>query len=147
MAASTGVQLQLTGVSFVQGNVVKVDGVSLSTTFVSETALTATLPDTFTSKAATHLVTVASAEGMESNAVSFSVENPVPQISSLVPIETNANTGAMTLEVLGSNFLVKDTSVNFNGSLRQTAYISAMKVTVNLQSSDTSTRVHTRSTR
>ncbi|MBF0592617.1 MAG: hypothetical protein HQL02_11075 [Nitrospirae bacterium] len=139
MVASTGVQLQLTGVNFAQGSVVKVDAVALSTTFVSETTLTAALPDTLTTKAATHSVTVASTEGMESNAVSFSVENPVPQISSLVPIETNANTGAMTLEVLGSSFLVSDTSVNFNGSLRQTTYISAMKVTVNLLSSDTST--------
>ncbi|MBF0538727.1 MAG: hypothetical protein HQL03_10805 [Nitrospirae bacterium] len=138
MVASTGVQLQVTGINFAQGSVVKVDGVSLSTTFVSETTLTADLTDTFTTKAATHSVTVTSAEGVESNVVSLSVENPVPQISSLVPIETNANTGAMVLEVLGSSF-VGDTSVNFNGSLRQTAYVSGMKVTVNLLLSDTAT--------
>ncbi len=135
---STGVQLQITGANFAQGSVVRLDSIALSTTFVSETTLTATLPDASADKAATHSVTVVSAEGAESNSLSFSVDNPTPHISSLVPIETNANTGAMTLEVLGSGF-VSDTSVRFNGSPRQSTYVSGMKVTVNLPASDTST--------
>ncbi|KJU81987.1 secreted protein containing Cell surface receptor IPT/TIG domain protein, partial [Candidatus Magnetobacterium bavaricum] len=72
--ASTGVQLQITGANFTQGNVARLDSVVLSTTFVSETTLTAALPDTSTNKAATHSVTVVSAEGAESNAVAFNVE-------------------------------------------------------------------------
>ncbi|MBF0337523.1 MAG: IPT/TIG domain-containing protein, partial [Nitrospirae bacterium] len=78
--ASTGVQLQITGANFAQGSVVRLDTVALSTTFVSETTLTAALPDTSANKAATHSVTVVSAEGAESNAVSLLM------VSSLVVI-------------------------------------------------------------
>ncbi|WP_040336316.1 IPT/TIG domain-containing protein, partial [Candidatus Magnetobacterium casense] len=52
--ASTGVQLQITGANFTQGSVARLDSVALSTTFVSETTLTAALLDVSVNKAATH---------------------------------------------------------------------------------------------
>jgi hypothetical protein len=80
---SAGFQLTVNGSNFIQGSSVKWNGVSLSTTFVASTVLTATVPSARVANSGTAVVTVTSPTpgGGTSNTINFSIASLAPLVS------------------------------------------------------------------
>jgi hypothetical protein len=98
-SGSTGFTLTLNGVGFTAGSTASFNGAAIPTTFVSATELTAAVPTSAIASPAVAAVTVSGSTSM----LNFSIEGPVPTLSSISPI--TATTGSnITLTVNGSNF-------------------------------------------
>src|SRR6185437_6353123 len=79
------------------------NGTALTTSFVNATQLTATVPASAVATPSVAPVTVVNGASPPSNHLNFSIEGPVPTLSSISP--TTATTGSnITLTVTGSNF-------------------------------------------
>ncbi len=129
-----GFTLSITGQNFVSGSVVQWNGATLVTNYVSATMLTATVPATDLSVAATPAVTVANGSAV-SNAVQFPVVVPVPKIASLSPTSIYAGSNTFTLTVTGTNFNVGSV-VQFLGTTLTPSYsTSTTQLTVSVPAS------------
>jgi hypothetical protein len=137
-AAAGGAAFTLTvnGTGFVSTSVVKFNGAAKTTTFASATQLTAaiTAGDIATAGTATVAVTNPAPSGT-SNAVSFTINNSVPTLSSLSPSSAVAGSAAFTLTVTGVGF-VSGATVNFNGAGKTTTFVSSSQVTAAVSPSD-----------
>jgi len=131
------VEVALSGRWFMPGAEVLLDGVAITTSFVSETELMATIPSSYTEVPSAHRTKVRNPDGRLSNEVEFIVRVPEPYISTVVPIETDLNSGAMVVEVYGSGFL-SETGVYYDGKERAVTYIKETKLQVELLPEDTS---------
>jgi trimeric autotransporter adhesin len=129
--------LTVNGSSFVSGATVEWNGSARVTTFVSSTQLTAAIPATDIATAGTVQVTVVnpSPGGGASNMAGFTVNNPVPVISSISPSSAIANSAAFTLTVNGSGF-VSGTTVEWNASPRTTTFVSSTQLTAAIPATD-----------
>jgi RHS repeat-associated protein len=130
------VELVIRGRWFMPEAEVVVDDVVVPTVYVSETELRATVPSSHTEITSLHMIKVRNPDGRFSNEVAFVVRVPEPYISTVVPIETDVNTGAMVLEVYGSGFL-PDTKVYYDGKERPVSYIKETKLQMELLAEDT----------
>jgi photosystem II stability/assembly factor-like uncharacterized protein len=133
-----GFTLTVNGSGFISTSVVEWNGTDLATTFVSANQLTATVLATDIATGGTFPVTVVNPGVAPSNAVNFSVDNPVPSTSSLSPMSATAGGAAFTLTVNGTNF-VNGTTVLWNHSSRTTTFVSATKVTAAILTTDIAT--------
>jgi hypothetical protein len=129
--------LTVNGTNFVNGSVVRWNGVALTTTYVSAIKLTAAVPAADIASPGTYWVTVFNPTpgGGTSSVVNFKVQNPVPTITTLSPTYHTAGYGAFTLTVNGTNF-VNGAVVRWNGSARTTTYVSATKLTAAISAAD-----------
>src|SRR5438552_4215596 len=126
--------LTVTGTNFVSTSTVRWGGPSLTTTFVSSTQLTATVPAPLIATAGTASITVVNPTpgGGTSNAQTFTIR-ALPTISSLNP--TCATAGAQfTLTVNGTNF-VSGSVVNFGGTSLTPTSSSSTQLTVTVPAS------------
>jgi hypothetical protein len=98
--------LTVTGAGFLASSQITFNGSPLPTSFVSATTLTAPAPAGAMSPAGVHAVAVLSPApgGGFSNAVNFTVANPVPTIVSLSPNAVAVDTGATLVTINGSGF-------------------------------------------
>ena len=80
-------------------------------------------------------VSLSIATGSPNTVVGPSDPIPVPSIASLSPNSATQSSGAFTLAVNGSNFVV-GAQVLWNGSPRQTIYISSAQVTATIPATD-----------
>ncbi len=96
-------QVTITGERFQRGAGVKVQGILVSTTFVSSTTLTAIVPNTSFVRAAELPLLVVNADANQSNAVTLTVENG-PLITKLSRGKIKAGTGAFEIDVGGVAF-------------------------------------------
>ena len=137
VAGSSGLTLTVTGGNFVSGSVVQVNGSNRTTTFVSHTQLTAAIPASDLATGALLSVTVFTPApgGGTSAAATFTVNNPVPSISSISPPLVIALGGNFTLTVNGSGF-VAGSVVQYDGSPRPTTFVSATQLTAQISSHD-----------
>jgi hypothetical protein len=119
--------LIVNGSSFVNGAIVRWNDSNRTTTFVSATQVTAAITATDLQTAGVFPVTVFNPTpgGGTSNTINFTVNNPVPVISSLSPSSIVAGSGAFTLDVNGSGFC-NDSVVSWNGINH--AYLSSSTV-------------------
>lgn len=111
--------------------VVRWNGSSRTTIVVSANQLLALITSSNLAVAGTYAVTAYStSDGVTSNAISFNVTNPSPEISSLNPAAAAANSSSV-IHVLGSNF-VSTSVVYVNGSSYPTSFIDRgnLQVTV-----------------
>jgi hypothetical protein len=140
VAGSGGFTLVITGTNFVNGSVVRWNGSDRTTTFVSSTVLTATIPASDVATAGTANVTVFNPApgGGESGAVTFTINNPAPTISSISPATAVAGSGNFTLTITGTNF-VTNSVVRWNGSDRTTTFVSSTQLTAAIPASDIAT--------
>ncbi len=129
------VALTATGTNFTGTSVVQVNGVNLSTIFVSSAQLTATIPASTVAAAGSLSVTVATPGGGTSASRTFTINNPAPSLTSLSPTSTLAGSGAFTLTVNGSNF-INNSVVQVNGASRNTTFVSSTQLTVAIPASD-----------
>jgi hypothetical protein len=132
--------LTVNGSGFVAGSAVKFNGNAKTTTFVSATQVTAAIMAADIAAAGIFPVTVTNAApgGGTSTAANFTVNNPVPTITTLVPSSATAGGAAFTLTVNGTNF-VSGASVTFGGAARTTTFVNATQVTVAVTAADIAT--------
>lgn len=134
-ACGPALAITLTGSNFVSGAVVKWNGVSLVTTFVSSTQLTAVVPAGKLAAPGYATVTVVQ-NSQTSNAATFSITNPLPVLSSLSPTSANSGGPDLTLTVKGKCF-INGSTVQWNGSSLSTTYISATQLQATVPAADT----------
>jgi hypothetical protein len=160
-AEVTEFTLTVVGANFVQGAVVRYNGVNRPTTFVDSSHLTAQIgaPEVLAALAAQDpdLVSAAAVDanqpagvtvqnpppgGGTSNAVLFTVleagQNPAPSLTQLQPattIEQGPSSGGLTVQVQGANFL-EAAQAYWNGTPRTTKFVSETQLTVTLLGSD-----------
>ena len=130
IAGAAGFTLTVNGTGFVTGATVNFNGNSKTTTFVNSTQVTAAITAADIAAAGTFNVTVTNPApgGGTSGASPFTVNNPVPTITSLSPSSALAGGAAFTLTVNGTNFN-SSSVVNFNGTAATTTVVSATQVT------------------
>jgi len=143
-AAGSAFTLTVTGSSFISSSVIKWNGTSLTTTYVSATQLTAAVPAANIATAGTASVTVFNTTpgGGTSSALTFTINstttNPVPAASTLSPSSTAVGSSAFTLTVTGSSF-ISSSVVKWNGTSLTTTYVSATQLTAAVPASDVTT--------
>ena len=127
----------LMGRGFVNTSVVNWNGSPRATTFTSSSQVSAAILASDIATAGVFNITVTSPApgGGTSLPQQFTVTNPVPAISSLSPTSVAAGGNGFTLTVNGSNF-VSNSAVNWNGSGRQTTFVSASQLTAAILTSD-----------
>ncbi|MBB6091662.1 hypothetical protein HNQ60_000508 [Povalibacter uvarum] len=135
--------LTVNGSSFASGAVVRWNGSNRTTTFVSNSQLTAAITASDVASTGSASVTVFNPTpgGGTSGALTFTITaatNPAPTLSSLNPTSRTAGAGAFTLTVTGANF-VPSSVVRWNGSARTTTYVSATSLTAAITAADVAT--------
>ena len=134
--------LTATGIGFVNGGVIRWNGSSLRTTFISNTQLTAIVPSANLLTSGTANVTIFTPlpDGGLSNALPFTVSssaNPVPTLISVSPISVNTGLGAFNLTITGTNF-VNGSILRWNSNDRATTFVSSMQLTAAILAGDVS---------
>nr|MCU0493913.1 beta-propeller fold lactonase family protein [Chloroflexaceae bacterium] len=141
-AGAGDVTLLVHGEGFVPGSVVRWNAAqSLPTTFVSDSQLRATISGALLANAGTPGVQVINPVpgGGGSNGLTFTIsppnQNPVPSLSELLPAGASAGAPGLTLTVKGANFL-PGSKVLWNGNERNTSFVNATTLQVQVSSSD-----------
>ncbi len=139
LVGSGSFTLTVNGSGFVPLSVINWGGQNRTTTFVSNSQLTAAIPASDLASAGTVNITVFNAApgGGTSNALPFTVSppNPVPTITLLNPNTAVEGSSGFTLTVTGTNF-VNGAVVRWDGSPRTTTFISATQLTAQILSTD-----------
>jgi alpha-D-ribose 1-methylphosphonate 5-triphosphate synthase subunit PhnH len=132
--------LTVNGTNYVTTSVMNWNGAALTTTFVSGTELTASVPASDIAAAGTFKVTVSNPApgGGNSPPATFTVNNPVPKATSLSPSSALAGGASFTLTVNGSNF-VSTSSVEWNGAKLATTFVSSIQLTASVRATDIKT--------
>lgn len=131
--------LNVYGVDFMSGSVVRWNGSALSTTFMDSTWLKAAVPasDLITAGNINMTVFTPTPRGGTSDPIIFYLDNPAPSISSFDPAFVYAGGGDFTLNIIGDNFLDNGlTTVQIYNSNRQVTFISPQHLQVSVLASD-----------
>jgi hypothetical protein len=134
-AGDPGFLLSVVGSDFINGAVVRWDGSERPTTFLSSSELQAQISTADLAAGKTVQVTVRNPNGGVSNALPFTIDNPVPTLSSLSTTQVTGGGAGFALTVIGSHF-VPNSVVRWNGSDRTTTYVSANELQAAILSSD-----------
>jgi VCBS repeat-containing protein len=128
--------LTVSGTNFVSDSVVRLNGATRTTTFVSSTKLTATILASDIAAVGTYPATVYTPApgGGLSNSKLLYVGYPVPTTTGLSPATASAGGGAFTLTVDGSNYEAASV-VRWNGVNVATTFVSSSRVTAVIPSS------------
>jgi hypothetical protein len=119
--------LTVNGTNFDSGSTVKWGSRALTTTYVSSTQLTASVPANLIASAGSVVVSVVTSAGASAYSA-FAVSPAVPTITGLSPTSATAGGAGFTLTVNGTNF-DSSAKVNWNGAVLATTYVSATQVT------------------
>jgi hypothetical protein len=140
MVGDSEFTMTVSGSGFMHDSIVRVDGLEITTIFVSPNEITAVMPVSHLASAGTHNITVynQSPGGGISNSMPFTVNNPTPSINSISPDSKNLNDAEFTMTISGMNF-VSDSVAQVNGSDRVTAFISSEELTAIILASDMTT--------
>ena len=109
-----------------------------ATTFVNATQLTTLIATSEIPVGGNVLVTVTNpgpGGGISTPALSFTVNNPVPTVTTLAPTGVTAGDPAFTLTVNGTNFNASSV-VQFNGSPRTTTFVNNTQLTAAILATD-----------
>ncbi|MEO6725902.1 MAG: IPT/TIG domain-containing protein, partial [Blastocatellia bacterium] len=135
-----GFPLTVNGSNFVQSSVVRINGDSLPTTFVSSTQLTAQVAAADIANAGNASITVFTPPpgGGTSNAAILTITtppNPKPEITALSPNPVTSGGPAFALTVTGTGF-VSSSVVRLNNQDRATQFISATELRATISATD-----------
>jgi hypothetical protein len=136
-AGAAGLTLTVTGSGFVQRSNVEWNQSNRMTTFLSSTQLQValTVADLASGGTAQIVVVNPAPGGGTSSPITFTVNNPSPQISGIAPSAATVGGVPPTITISGAGF--SSTSVvQINGMARTTTYISSAILTVVLMASD-----------
>ena len=139
-AGGAAFTLTLAGTNFVSGSIVRWNGANRTTSYVTSTQLTAAIPAADIATAGTFPVTVFNPTpgGGTSGAKNFTVNNPVPVATSLLPTSVTAGGSAFTLSVYGSSF-VSGAAIHWKGTAVATTYISVTHLEAAISAADIAT--------
>jgi hypothetical protein len=134
---SDSARVTVTGSSFVQGAVVRMNGNPRLTTWVSPTQVTAVVPADLMLQASAVQVTVFNPEprGGASGALSLPVEHRIPDIQFLQPSGVVQGSAAFVLTVNGAGFS-QGSVVRWNGVDRPTTFVNRSQVTAQIPAVD-----------
>jgi hypothetical protein len=137
MAGSAATVVTITGTGFVSASVTQWNQSGRPTTFVSPTQLQVALTASDLALGEIAQITVMNSApgGGTSPAATFTINNPVPQITGVSPTTVTTNSGGTVLTVLGSGF-VQNSSITWNGANHTTKYISGTELQLTLQAGD-----------
>ena len=107
------------------------NGSAVTTSFVSPTQLTASIPASLIISAGTVSITVLNPGTSASNAIMFTINPAPPMISALRPSAVTAGGVAFTLIVNGSGF-TSGSTVEWNGTTVSTSFVSASQLTASI---------------
>jgi Galactose oxidase, central domain len=127
--------LNLSGNNFTTSSVVSFDGHAVPTVFSSTAELQADVPASAIAVAGTPIVTVSNPGSVPSVVVTFTVNNPVPQVSNLTPPSGMPGGTALTLDLTGTNFN-SSSIVLLNGSPLATTFANSTLLHASLPASD-----------
>src|SRR5579864_6684884 len=136
-ASSAGLNLTIAGSGFVEGSIVQWNQTNRVTTFVSSTQLQVALTAADLDVGGTAQIVVVNPGpgGGASTPITFTVNNPAPQVSGVSPSSVTTVDGGRLITVTGNGF-VSDSSVTWNGASRSTSYVSATQLQFNLSPTD-----------
>jgi trimeric autotransporter adhesin len=139
-AGSAAMTLTITGSGFVQGSVVQWNQSNRTTTFVSSTQLQIALAaaDLATAGTAQIVVVNSGPGGGSSSPITFTINNPTPQISAISPSTVTTVDGGSVITITGTGF-VATSSATWNLAARATSYVSSTQLQLKLQSGDLTT--------
>ena len=126
-AGSAATVLTVSGTGFTSDAKIYFNGTALTTTFVSATSLKATIPANLLVTVGSFPVTVQESAGT-SNAVTFSVTQPVPVLTSITPNSAVQGSAAVTI-TLNGNYFTSDAKVWFATATVPVTFVSATKLT------------------
>jgi trimeric autotransporter adhesin len=139
MAGGSALTLTVTGTGFLSTSVVQVNSTTETTTYVSATQLTATVPAGQLASGAQ--LAVAVLNGLVSSGsgtpINLEVDNPAPTITSISPSSEALGASATTVMVTGTGF-VPTTVIKINGTSQMTTVTSSTQVSVALPVADLS---------
>ena len=130
-AGGPALTLVVNGSGFLAGSTVQWNGSAMSTTYFSGAQLTAAIPANLIASQGAASVTVLNPGGMVSNAITFTITAPTPNISGLSPSSVTTGGPAFTLTVNGTGFLGGAT-VQWNGLALSTTYLSSAQLTASV---------------
>jgi len=111
-------------------------GASESTSYVSGTQLTATVPASQIANGGALTVSVVNGTVSSSGtSISLEVDNPLPTLTSISPSSEITGTASAVVTVNGTQF-VPSTVIDVNGAARTTTFTNSTQVSVNLTSAD-----------
>jgi hypothetical protein len=136
-AGGPGLTLTVTGSNFVNGSAVQWNGSPRPTTYVSATQLTAAVSALDLAAGGPISVTVLNPApgGGVSGALTFTVQNPAPAITGLVPAQVVAGGPGFTLQINGSGFNTGSV-VRWNGADRPLLTASPGQLTISVTAAD-----------
>lgn len=128
--------LTVTGTGFcsqnplVLWNIPGVNPITLSTSYVSATQLTATVPATLTSSVMTARLTVQNGTACPNPGISagFPIQVTAPALTQITPSVVSAGDNTFALTLTGSSF-ISTSQVNFNSTALTTAFVSGTALT------------------
>lgn len=137
-AGSDATKIAINGEGFLPTSNIQVSGVSVATTFISDTQLQATLPLQVLVSAGQLSITVQDQENRPASASALvSVVNPAPIITGLSPSRTIVSSDAI-LTITGKGFL-RASSVLVNGSVHSRTFVDSTQLLVPLQAAELNT--------
>jgi len=134
-AGGPGFTLTVTGTDLVDGAVVRWDGSDRPTTFVSASAVTASIGASDLAAGKVVQVTVRNPDGGISSPLEFTVNNPVPTLTSFSPAHISGGGSGFTLTLTGSDF-VPGASARWNGVAKTTTFIGPTEISASITSAD-----------
>lgn len=144
-AGSADFTVFISGTGFVNSSVGFWDGTMRTTklnTVTGQLEMSIPAADVAVPDASVQITVVNPSPGGTSNAITFvinPVDNGAPTITGFTPPSAAAGSpGPFMVSVAGTNF-VQTSVVNWNGSPRQTAFVSSTQLTVNFTAQDLST--------
>src|SRR6266487_1686228 len=139
LPAGIAATLTVTGTGFTANTIVAVNGISLPTTYISASQVTAAIAAGQFATVATLNITVSDSGSTASNStVTLAVENPLPTIAGINPPTAVVGSAATNVNVAGTGFM-SGTVVRVNGAARSTTFTSAILATVSLSMEDLAT--------
>jgi len=132
--------LTINGTHFVSTSTVTYDGTAHTATFVSSSQLTILLSASDQATGGNYAVGVTNPPpgGGSSNSVNFTVNNPVPTITTVCPFSAAPGAAAQTLTISGTRFLPNST-VTYNAVPHAATFISPTQLTITLSAGDQAT--------
>jgi len=134
LVGSLAFTLQLRGERFLPASHARWNGASLTTTFVTESLLTAVVPADQLAALGTAVVTVYTPGGGSSGTLGFPIVMGAPAITSIAPASAIMGSGSFTLTVSGAAFTAVSV-VRWNGAALPTTWVSETLVTADVNGS------------
>ncbi len=135
--SETPLIVTVNGNNFVSNSRVRWKGFDRPATYVSSTRLTMEVPpsDLIATGSANVTVFNPTPGGGNSNAISYTIANALPLISSLSPSSALAGAGAFTLTVNG-NYFLNTSKVRWNGADRTTTFVNTRQLLASVTAAD-----------